>query len=210
MNPKLIVIDGKTYHSVDEMPSDIRQKYEQAMRSLGDANDNRIPDAFETVSFETVNIFADKNKNDVPDVLENIAAGHTVMNSMKIIVDGKEFNGLENLPPEARTRYEEAMGKLDANRNGVPDFAEGMINTTNQTANISTGFGTEAPRRSTPFDPSTLPSVAGQRLAQDKPLPVSPTITPDTSNGWALALAGVFLLLVCALSATGVWYFFLR
>jgi hypothetical protein len=30
MNPKLIVIDGRTYHSIDEMPSDIRQKYEQA------------------------------------------------------------------------------------------------------------------------------------------------------------------------------------
>ena len=186
MNPKLIVIDGKTYHSIDEMPPDIRQKYEQAMRSLGDANGNLIPDAF-----ETMNIFADQNKNGVPDVLENIAAGHAVVNSMKIVVDGKEFNGLEGLPAEHRARYEEALGKLDANRNGIPDFAEGMTNTTNQTANISTSFGTETPRRSTP-------------------LPVSPTITPDTSNGWALALAGVFLLLVCALSATGVWYFFLR
>ncbi|RPJ23512.1 MAG: hypothetical protein EHM33_20670, partial [Chloroflexi bacterium] len=146
MNPKLIVIDGKTYHSVDEMPPDIRQKYEQAIRSLGDANDNHIPDAF-----ETLNIFADRNKNGVPDVLENVAAGHAVVNSMKIIVDGKEFNGLENLPPEARARYEEAIGKLDANRNGVPDFAEAMANTTDQTANISTSFETDTPPRSTPL-----------------------------------------------------------
>jgi hypothetical protein len=55
VNPKVIVIDGKTYRSPDEMPPDIRQKYEQAMRSLGDANGNQIPDAF-----ETMNIFADK------------------------------------------------------------------------------------------------------------------------------------------------------
>jgi hypothetical protein len=187
MNPKLIVIDGKTYHSIDEMPTDIRQKYEQAMRSLGDANDNRIPDAF-----ETMNIFADKNKNGVPDVLENIAAGSAVANSMKIVVDGKEFNGLENLPPEHRARYEEAMRKLDANHNGIPDFAEGMTNATNQTTNVSTSFGPETPRTSSAS------------------LPVSPTITSDTTNSWGLALAGVLLLLVCGAGAAGIWYLFLR
>src|SRR5215207_4100623 len=114
MQPKIIVIDGKTYHSVNEMPADVRQKYEQAMRSLGDANENRIPDAF-----ETMNILADKNKNGVPDVLENIVAGNAAVNSMKIVINGKEFNGMENLPPEARARYAEAMGNLDANRNGI-------------------------------------------------------------------------------------------
>jgi hypothetical protein len=50
MNPKVIVIDGKTYHSVEEMPADVREKYEQAMRSLGDANNNQIPDVFETIT----------------------------------------------------------------------------------------------------------------------------------------------------------------
>jgi hypothetical protein len=124
MNSKVIVIDGKTYHSVEEMPQDIRAKYEQAMRTLGDANDNNIPDVF-----ETMNILADKDKNSVPDVLENITSGQAVVNSMKIIIDGKEFNGLEDLPPEARARYEEAMGQLDANRNGIPDFVEGMMGT---------------------------------------------------------------------------------
>ena len=32
MDPKVIIIDGKTYHSVAQMPPGIRQKYEQAMR----------------------------------------------------------------------------------------------------------------------------------------------------------------------------------
>jgi hypothetical protein len=27
MNPKMIVIDGKTYNSIEDMPPDIRQKY---------------------------------------------------------------------------------------------------------------------------------------------------------------------------------------
>lgn len=185
MNAKLIVIDGKTYHSVEEMPPDIRQKYEQAMRSLGDANDNHIPDAL-----ESMNIFADKDKNGVPDLLENPAAGNVIVNSMRIIVDNKEFDGIDNLPPEARARYEQAMSKLDANRNGIPDFIEGMTNITDQTTNMTTGFGAE-----TPF-PQT-------------PMPADPAITPDTtiSNGWLLALVGVFLFLFCA---AGVWYFFLR
>ena len=186
MNPKIIVIDGKTYHSVDEMPPDIRQKYDQAMHSLGDANSNQIPDAF-----ESMDIFADKDKDGVPDILENITAGHAAVSSMKIIVDGKEFDGLENLPPEARAKYEEAMGKLDANRNGIPDFAEGMFNTANQNVMSVASTTVEAPRRAAP-------------------LPVSPTITPDTSNGLMLVLAGLFLFLLCVAGAGAVWYFFLR
>jgi hypothetical protein len=186
MNPKVIVIDGKTYNSVDEMPAQVRQKYEQAMRSLGDANKNQIPDAF-----ETMNIFADKDKDGAPDVLEQIAAGHHVVNSMKIIVDGQEFDGLENLPPEARARYEEAMSKLDANRNGIPDFVEGMINTENQNVMSVSRASAAAPRRSAS-------------------LPVNPTITPDTSNGWMLVLGGLFIFFLCVAGAGAVWYFFLR
>src|SRR6266487_2825571 len=208
MNPKLIVIDGKTYHSVDEMPPDVRQKYEQAIRSLGDANDNHIPDAFEPVPPETVNILADKDKNGIPDVLEYLTAGHAVVNRMKIIIDGKEFNGIENLPPEARARYEEAMGKLDANKNGIPDFLEGMLNAPKQTIKVSTKFKLQTPHlssASTVLTPDTNPNYV-----QDNPAPIPSTITPDTSNGWMLALAGLFVLFLCVAGAAGVWYFFLR
>jgi hypothetical protein len=186
MTPKVIVIDGKTYNSVDDMPPDTRQKYEQAMRSLGGVNTNQILDAV-----ETPNIFADQDKDGIPDVLKNIAASQATMNTMKIIVDGKEFDGLANLPPEARAKYEEAMGKLDANRNGIPDFVEGMINTTSQNVMSVSNPAVERPRRS--------PS-----------LPTSPTITPDTSNGWVLMLAGLFIFLLCVAGAGAVWYFFLR
>jgi hypothetical protein len=109
---------------------------------------------------------------------------------MKIIVDGKEFNSLEGLPLEARAKYEAAMGKLDANRNGIPDFVEGRMSTGSQVAPPSTGFSVEPPRS---------PAI-----------PVSPTITPDTSNGLMLVLAAVFLFLLCAVAAGAVWYFFLR
>jgi hypothetical protein len=186
MNPKVIVIDGKTYHNVQEMPPEIRQKYEQAMRSLGDANQNQIPDAF-----ETMNIFADKDQDGLPDVLENLAASHATVNTMKIIVDGKEFDGLEHLPPEARARYEEAMGKLDSNRNGIPDFVEGMTQASGQNVMSVSSSAMDAPRRAAP-------------------LSASPTITPDTSNGFMLVLAGLFVFLLCVAGAGAVWYFFLR
>jgi hypothetical protein len=186
MNPKIIVIDGKTYNSVEDMPPDIRQKYEQAMRSLGDANRNQIPDAF-----ESLNVFADKDKDGVPDVLENLAASHTMGNTMKIIMDGREFDGLENLPPEARAKYEEAMGKLDGNRNGIPDFAEGMLNATGQNV-------------------MSVSSPIVERPRGTAPLSTSPTITPDTTNGWMLVLAGLFIFLLCIAGAGAVWYFFLR
>ncbi len=191
MNPKVIVIDGKTYHGVNEMPPEVRQEYEHAMRSFGDANQNHIPDAVETASTQAANILADKDKDGIPDLFENITAGSTVVNNMKIIVDGKEFNSLESLPPEARARYEEAMGKLDANRNGIPDFVEGMMSTMNVNTNPSSSVAAETAHRSTP-------------------LSTSPTITPDTSNGWMLVLAGMFLLFLCIAGAGAVWYFFLR
>jgi hypothetical protein len=161
------------------------------MRSLGDANSNRIPDAFEVTTSEAANILADKDQDGVPDIFENESTANPVGQSMKIIVDGKEFNSLESLPPEARARYEEAMGKLDANRNGIPDFVEGMIGTSNQTEVKTTSVPVETPRRSTP-------------------LPQSPAIAPDTSNGWMLVLSGLFIFLLCAAGAIGFWYFFLR
>ena len=128
MNQSLIVIDGRTYKSVEEMPEDVRRKYEQAMNSLKDTDGDRIPN-----TLENMNILADRDPDGVPGALEGLASMNVVSNVMKIIVDGKEYSRIEDLPPDARARYEEAMGKLDANRNGVPDFMEGMMNAPKQT-----------------------------------------------------------------------------
>jgi hypothetical protein len=191
MRPRLIVIDGKTYNSVDEMPADVRQRYEQAMGSLKDQNGNRVPDAF-----ENNNMLADNNRNGIPDIVENTAGAPIISNALKILVDGKEFNRLDDLPPDAQAKYEQAMGALDANRNGIPDFVEGMMGMQPQqssTSVVSTGFETDTTRH-----------------ASRQPMPVTPTITPDTSNGWMLALLAGLLLFLCAAAGVGIWYFFLR
>jgi hypothetical protein len=133
MNPKRIVIDGKSYDSVNEMPADVRRQYEKTMRSVGREIDSgetnstpNMPNAI-TSTDDLANPFADKNNNGVPDIMENIPS-LSVFGGMNIVVDGVEYHSPDDLPSEARARYEQAMGSLDKNRNGIPDFLEGFVN----------------------------------------------------------------------------------
>jgi hypothetical protein len=188
MNQKRIVIDGKVYNSVDEMPEDIRQKYTAAMRNLDlDKDRNGTMDMLENVNA----FFEDKNKDGVPDAFDGLVSNSNVITSTRIVADGKEYNGMEDLPPEVRAKLSQAMGQLDANRNGIPDFLEGTANTPNQTANVVSAFGTETPRRTQPIQ--------------------APAIEPEpASSGWMIALAGLFLFMFCLAGAAAVWFFFLR
>ena len=191
MNPKLIVIDGKTYNSVDEMPEDVRKNYEQAMSGFKGINASNISGALDDVK----NIFADKDNNGVPDVFENNQAIN-ISGGMKYVVDGQVFNSINDLPPEARAKYEQAMGSMDKNQNGMPDFLEGMMNISNQTPQPS--------MNATSYPTDTT------RHASHKPLLDSPAIAPESSNGLMLALVGVLLLFLCIAGGMGVWYFFIR
>src|SRR5512143_2211589 len=100
MNAKLIVLNGKTYRSIEEMPPDVREKYELAMCLLDNTDEDRLAPA---------NILADRNRNGTPDIMENFGLDSVTTSSMKIIVDGKEYGDVEQLPPEVRARYDEAM-----------------------------------------------------------------------------------------------------
>lgn len=194
MRSKFIVIDGKTYNSVNDMPEDVRRLYEQAMHSFKDQDGNRIPDAIEG---NNPTLFTDQNRNGIPDSMENATGASVATNTMKIVLDGKEFNSLDELPPDARARYEQAMGTLDANRNGIPDFVEGMIGSMMQPQQSASVV-------STSFESDTT------RHASRPPMPVIPTIEPDRPNGLLLALLAVFLLFGCVAVAAGLWYFYLR
>ena len=153
------------------MPDYVRRQYEQAMSSFKDQDGNRIPDA-----------------------IENAESAPVTVSSFKVVLDGKEFYSLDDLPPEARAKYEQAMGTLDANRNGIPDFVEGMLGGAVQQANpVSTSYESHTAHH-----------------APRKPMPVTPTIEPDTPNVWLLALLAAFLFLACVVVAAGVWYFYLR
>jgi hypothetical protein len=183
MKQSFIVIDGKTYKSVDEMPADIRAKYEEAMRSL-DQNRNNTPDLFE-------------NPAPSPSSLPNM------MSAAQILVNGQAYNGLDQLPPEIRAQYEQAMGAMDANRNGIPDFVENMLNLPAQmTSNSAMSVGTSTPQPAQPF---------GNASASRPPQIATSTIEPESSGGWLLALTSIGLIVMCLVAAAaGVWYFFLR
>jgi hypothetical protein len=138
----------------------------------------------------------DNNRNDIPDLFEGAASFQdpttNVVNATKIVVNGQVFDGLDQLPPEVRAKYEQAMGAMDANKNGIPDFVEGMLGTSNQTNNVATNFGTSSPPRS-------------------RSIPVGSSIEPESSGGWVLAVTGIILAGMCLLAAAGgVWYFFFR
>ena len=187
MKPRLIVIDGKMYNSVDEMPQEVRSRYEQALRTFQDQDSNRIADVLE----ETLKS-ANANRDDNPDILDNAASVPFVGSSINVLLDGKEYNGLEDLPPEVRAKYDEAMGALDADRNGIPDFMEGM---------------TGKKQNSDPV--ASLQNNYPQQVLH-VPMQTSPIETPDTSNGWLLVLLGGLLVIFCAAAIFGLWYFFIR
>ena len=100
MNPKLIVIDGKTYKSVEEMPEDVRRNYESAMSQLGDRDKDGVPDMLENLTNPT-----DQNKNGMPDAIEGMISS-AFASTTKIIANGTEYNSLDELPPDVRAKYE--------------------------------------------------------------------------------------------------------
>jgi hypothetical protein len=117
-----IVFNGKEYNSADEMPADVRAAYQQAM-----------------------GIFADGDKNGIPDILEgkgSINIQPAVFSSSTIIYDGKTYASVNDLPPEARQKYEEAMAKLDANHDGIPDVLNGNVSKVQFKTNFKVGSGT--------------------------------------------------------------------
>jgi len=42
----------------------------------------------------------------------------------KITLNGQEYTSLDEMPADVRQQYEQAMAKIDADRNGVPDVLE--------------------------------------------------------------------------------------
>jgi hypothetical protein len=116
----MIVVNGKSYASLDEMPPEVRQEYQQAMGILADKNQNGLPDVFEGL-LETGNV--------------NVQTS-TVLGSTQFIVDGKVYSNVNELPPEAWQKFEQALGKMgpglepmmgDADQDGTPDVFDGLF-----------------------------------------------------------------------------------
>jgi len=189
MNPIRIVIDGKAYNSVEEMPVDVRKKYEEAMRIAGSMPGGRLPQEFGLPG----NILADNDSDGIPDIVGNAQAVN-LSSGMKILFDGQAYSSADELPPEVGAKYERAIAAMDKNRNGIPDFVEGIMNVSSKT---------QPPMTIATSDPSV-----GSR--QPSPLPTTSTIEPESTGNWMIVFALILAMVLCLTGAAGIWYFFLR
>ena len=87
-----IVFNGKTYNSLEEMPANERTAYEQMQKIFVDANGNGIPDFLEG------------------DIAKNVMTAFT---ANVVNYDGKVYNGLDELPADARQKVQDAFTKLN-------------------------------------------------------------------------------------------------
>ena len=83
-----IVFNGHRYDSVEHMPPDVRQQYEELMASVG----------------------GDADGDGVPDVLQKPGSVNLTIKE-SIVFNGKKYNSEEELPPDVRELIER-MKKL--------------------------------------------------------------------------------------------------
>ena len=98
-----ITFNGQEYDSPEAMPPEVRQLYQMMTSMLADKNQDGMPD-----------IFVSGTGDGAP----------TLFQPTQFVVDGKAYSSLDELPTAARQKYEQAIGRFDANHNGIPDLLE--------------------------------------------------------------------------------------
>jgi len=86
-----IIFNGKTFNSVEEMSASEREAYEGMFKIFQDANGNGIPDFLEG------------------DIAQNVMTAFT----SAVNYNGKSYNNMDELPPEAREKMQAAFAKLN-------------------------------------------------------------------------------------------------
>ena len=87
----VIIFNGKTYNSLEEMPANERQAFEQMQKIFVDANGNGIPDFMEG------------------DVAKNVVTALTG----NVNFNGKVYASLDELPSDAKQKVQAAFAKLN-------------------------------------------------------------------------------------------------
>jgi hypothetical protein len=151
-----IIFNGVSYDSPESMPPDVRQLYELALGMTRDADGDGVP-----------------------DVMQN-AASRTIASSTAFVVNGQAYGSLDQLPPEARAKYEQAMRRLDADGNGVTDLFETM----------------GAPRASA-TSAAAAPAISPEPQVE---------IVGDRGAGWSIGVAAFVLALLFALLVVAVLF----
>lgn len=94
-----ITFNGREYPSIDEMPPEIREAYQRVLAHLTAAHHH--------------------------DLLGNATSRNTVaVEHTSITINGKAYASPDEMPPDVRQAYDDAIRQIDANRNGIPDVLE--------------------------------------------------------------------------------------
>jgi hypothetical protein len=111
-----ISVNGKNYDRVEDMPPEARQAYQRALGMLADKNQNGTPDVLEAGLPAVPAAPAGKIK---------LTTHVRFTTAQKIVFNGQVYHSVDEMPAEARQAYQQALGTLDADQNGVPDILEG-------------------------------------------------------------------------------------
>jgi len=151
-----IIFNHKTYNSIEEMPAGEREAYESMFKIFQDANGNGIPDFLEG------------------DIAKNVTTAFTNV----VNYEGKVYNNLDDLPPDARQKVQSAFEKLSK-------------------LGVVTGLPAGSPAQSRPpaFEPAFPPS---------KPLISQEPAFEESRNKNGLIILVALGVLFCAAAVVGV------
>jgi hypothetical protein len=97
-----IIFNGQHYDSRDAMPPSVREAYDYAMT-----------------------LVAKTNRGAPARALDDGAVRHEIeVQHMSFTIDGKTYTNPDDMPADVRKVYQQAMAKIDGDRNGVPDAFE--------------------------------------------------------------------------------------
>ncbi len=97
-----IVVNGHEYSSPNELPADARAGYERALAALGDKNGNGIPDILE-MQLDPAKLNA---------AWSAASPGTTVITGQKFVINGREYDNVEQMSPEDRQQYDAVQSLL--------------------------------------------------------------------------------------------------
>jgi hypothetical protein len=95
-----IKVNGQEYDHPDQMPPEVRRLYQAAI-ALGGP------------------MFADRDGNGIPDVIEGKGGAIAAMPGRSLIVNGRTYKSADEMPPEDRRTYQQAVETARAAGSGV-------------------------------------------------------------------------------------------
>jgi RNase P/RNase MRP subunit p29 len=150
-----IVVNGREYGGVEEMPPDVRQAYERMRNALVDSDRDGVPDMFEG------------KRGNVVSVTRH-----------KIVVNGREYGGADEMPPDVRHAFERARETTGAGHARMPG-----------------GPGARGRSRMRVVTSSTTPTMRGAE---------GEAVRESKRTLWALVVAGLLFLIAVLLVIAGL------